>query len=60
MQSLSQDIKDNNKSIDLKKLWNYLIKLFSFRNEDISSSYSLREKEGNKNNINNNIKLSNT
>ena len=62
MKDLSQDIKEDNKSIDLKqknqKNINLNDKYFSFRNGDINSSYSIRENEGHTNNIfNNNITL---
>ena len=60
MKDLSQDIKEDNKSIDLKQKnqKNLNDKYFSFRNGDINSSYSIRENEGHTNNIfNNNITL---
>ena len=61
MKDLSQDIKEDNKLIDIKQQKNQNNlnnKFFSFRNGDITSSYSIRENEGHTNNIfNNNITL---
>ena len=60
MKDLSQDIKEDNKSIDLKQKnqKNLNDKYFSFKKGDINYSISIREKEGQTNNIfNNNITL---
>ena len=61
MKDLSQDIKEDNKLMDIKQQKNQNNlnnKFFSFRNGDITSSYSIRENEGHTNNIfNNNITL---
>ena len=61
MKDLSQEIKEDNKFIEIKQQKNQNNlnnKVFSFRNGDITSSYSIRENEGHTNNIfNNNITL---